>query len=144
VYVPAADKDKMVAFLSGDDVRKIMKEAGIKGTPDIKVMKPMSEDAILDRPTAGMIVVHKVNDYAKWRVGYDAFDAKRKELGIIGHAVNQLVDDANEVIVYHQAESVDALRKFADSAELKSAMQNAGVAGPPQITFWNATPAVMY
>jgi hypothetical protein len=143
-YLPATDKDKLVALLSGEEVRSIMKQAGAKGTPSIKIMKPMGGAPLLDRATAGMIVVHKVDDYAKWRVVYDEFDAKRKELGITGHAVNQLVDDPNLVIVYHQAESVEALKKFAQSDELKSAMQNAGVAGPPEITFWNAQPAVAY
>lgn len=144
VYVPATDEKKLVAFLSGDEIRAIMKAGGVKGTPNIKIMKPVGGAPLLDRPTAGMIVVHKVTDYAKWRVVYDQFDATRKELGITGHAVNQLAGDANVVIVYHQADSVDTLRQFAQSAELKSAMQNAGVAGPPEITFWNGQPAATY
>lgn len=144
VYVPAADKDKLLALLSGEEIRSIMKAGGVKGTPSIKIMKPISNDAILDRPTAGMIVVHKVDDYAKWRVAYDEFDSTRKALGITGHAVNQMADNANEVVVYHQAESVDVLKKFAESPELKTAMTRAGVAGPPQIMFWNGDPAVMY
>jgi hypothetical protein len=40
------------------------------------------------------------------------------------------------VIVYHQAETLEALQAFADSDKLKGAMQRAGVSGPPKFTFF--------
>lgn len=82
-----------------------------------------------------MFVRHQVGDYAKWRQGYDDFDAKRTEMGVSGHAVYRSVDDHNDVTAYHDFESVDAARSFADSADLKDAMQNAGVTSAPQIWF---------
>jgi len=144
LYLPATDQAKALAFLTGEEIRRNMRAAGVKGTPSIKLMKPVGGDPILDRPAAGMIIVHKVASYAKWRVVYDELGAHRKETGITGDAINQLVDDPNLLVVYHQAHSVETLKKLAASTELKTAMQNAGVIGQPEITFWSARPASMY
>ena len=39
------------------------------------------------------------------------------------------------MIIYHQAESLNSLRAFIDSNELKERMRDGGVAGPPEIRF---------
>jgi hypothetical protein len=82
-----------------------------------------------------MYVRHEVDDYTKWRKGYDDFDQKRTEMGVRSHGVYRSVDDANDVTAYHDFDSIDAARSFAESADLKDAMQNAGVASAPQIWF---------
>lgn len=46
------------------------------------------------------------------------------------------------VIVYHQPEAKEALERFAQSSELKAAMQAGGVSGPPQIRFTRSMPGV--
>ena len=135
VYLPATDVDK--AFVDSPDLAEKMKEAGVTGPPTITLMRPMSADFIPDKPLAGIIVKHAVEDYSKWRVQYDEFDDYRKKNGIVGHAVNQELDKPNQVIVYHQAETVDTLRTFVDSTELKECMKKAGVVGPPDIQFVN-------
>ncbi len=65
----------------------------------------------------------------------DEHDAARKQAGIIGYAVNRRADKPNTVVVYLQAESLDQLKAFASSPDLKAAMQKAGVVGAPQINF---------
>jgi hypothetical protein len=82
-----------------------------------------------------MFVRHEVGDYAKWRQAYDDFDQKRTELGVRSHGVYRSVDDANDVTAYHDFDSIDAARSFAESADLREAMQKAGVSGAPQIWF---------
>ena len=144
VYMAATDKDKTVAMLSNDSTRAKMREAGVKGTPDIKIMKPVSNDSDMEGQLASLIVSHKVNDYAKWREAYDALDARRKELGIVGHAVSQAYDDPNTVVVYHQAKSLETLKSFMAAPELKEAMEKAGVASEPEVSFWNAESGAMY
>jgi hypothetical protein len=143
-YMPATDETKMRAMLVSDDLRAKMQAAGIKGTPIIKVMKPKSNDAILDKELAGMIVWHEVADYDKWREVYDSLDDKRKEAGIIGHAVEVNADKPNEVVVYHQAESVEALKAFSASSDLKEGMKAAGVTSEPEFSYWISSPAVSY
>jgi hypothetical protein len=131
VYCPATDPQRLRAFVESADLPDVMKRAGVEGRPAVNLMKPMSVDIIPDRILAGIIVEHAVEDYDRWRIAYDDFDGFRKKCGIIGHAVNQELDDPNRVIVYHQAETPDSLRTFLESTELREAMQRAGVRGTP-------------
>ena len=72
---------------------------------------------------------------AEQKRGFDADGDARRKAGIIGHAVNRSVRNPNLVIVYLQAESLDSLRAFAGSAEVKAVMKEAGVVGAPEINF---------
>ena len=49
----------------------------------------------------------------------------------------QAADNPNDITVTHEFGSVEAGQAFAKSAELKSAMQGAGVVGTPTIWFTN-------
>ena len=84
---------------------------------------------------ATMFVRHRVNDYAKWKSEYDAFDGVRNQMGVTGHGVFQAEGDPNDITAYHDFPDLETAKKFAGSAELKSAMQKAGVAGAPEIWF---------
>jgi len=134
-YCPCADVGKAKAFLESPDLREVMRHAGVEGAPMVKLMTPRSADFIPDRKLPGIIVMHTVVDYDRWRAAYDDFDGFREQSGIIGHATNQELGRPNEVIVYHQANDLDTLRTFVDSKELKEAMQGAGVTGAPDIRF---------
>jgi len=135
LYCPATDANKVHAFLDSPDLVNVMRDAGVEGSPTVKMMKPMSADFIADKMLAGVIVSHDVEDYDEWRKVYDDFDLFRKECGIVGHAVNQELGKPNSVIVYHQADSSSSLRSFVESSELKERMREAGVVGPAEMRF---------
>ena len=59
--------------------------------------------------------------------------------GEAGQPVYRSVDNPNDVTVTHAFRTVDKARAFAASAELKAAMDKAGVKGSPQI--WYTTRA---
>ena len=61
----------------------------------------------------------------------------QKAKGVTALAVYQATDNPNDITITHEFASVEAAQAFAKSAELKSAMQNAGVAGAPTIWFTN-------
>jgi quinol monooxygenase YgiN len=82
-----------------------------------------------------MFVRHKVSDYGNWKRVYDEFASVRKEKGVTGASVHRDANDADAIIVTHQFKDMNAARALADSEELKSAMANAGVSGPPEIWF---------
>lgn len=86
-----------------------------------------------------MFVRHRVADFAKWKRAYDAFDDERKTLGVVGDAVFQLSDDANDVTAWHDFETLESAKKFAESTRLRDVMSEAGVTGKP--TIWFTTPA---
>jgi hypothetical protein len=85
-----------------------------------------------------LFIRHDVADYGSWREGYDAFDETRRGMGVTGDAVYQTVGNPNDVTVTHDFESEDAAKAVLSSAELKGAMENAGVVGEPQV--WITTP----
>ena len=86
-----------------------------------------------------IFVRHPVTDYAHWRSVYDGFDAVRGQMGVVGQGVYRGVDDPNDVTVWHDFASADQAKAFAASNELRQAMDEAGIAGPPAI--WFVTPA---
>jgi len=82
-----------------------------------------------------MFVKHKVSDYGKWKRIYDEFASVRKEKGVTGASVHRDANDSSNIIVTHQFKDLNAATAFANSEDLKSAMADAGVAGPPEIWF---------
>jgi len=84
-----------------------------------------------------MFVRHTVSDYANWKKGYDAFDSKRKALGVTAQASYQSVTEPKDVTVTHTFGTIEAAKAFASSPELKEAMKSAGVVGEPSIWFTN-------
>jgi quinol monooxygenase YgiN len=81
-----------------------------------------------------MFVKHKVNDYDNWKRVYDDIASLRQEMGVTHASVHRDAHDPAVVIVTHQFDDLDAAAAFANSDNLKSAMAEAGVAGPPE--FW--------
>ena len=143
-YFAVSDVDKAREFLESDDLKAIMKEVGVIGPPEIAWLSPVREAVIWDRELPGMMVSHTVADFDKWLEGYDAADEMRESAGIIGHAANRSMDDPSRVLVYHQAESFDALRSFLADPGLQAAMKDAGVTSEPEATFHVGGWANMY
>jgi len=84
---------------------------------------------------AMLIVRHQVEDFDRWRSGYDANAEVRTNGGVTHQMVYRSADDSNDVTVMHMFDSVDAAKAFAGSPELKAAMAELGVVGAPQIWF---------
>ncbi|MBI3790765.1 MAG: antibiotic biosynthesis monooxygenase [Gemmatimonadetes bacterium] len=144
VYIAASDLAKAQAFANSPQLKETMQKAGIVSAPVVTWMTPVSEQIVWDRQVPGVLITHTVADFAKWQVGYAQAEGVRKAGGIIGHAVNRAVDNPNLVIVYHQAESQDALKAFTSHPELKAAMLAAGVTSAPTFTFVTGGWAKMY
>jgi quinol monooxygenase YgiN len=136
VYLAGTDAARLAAFLKSPDLASTMLDAGVKGPPSIATVTPI-EDTTQKRPLAGVIVRHSVTDYATWKRAFDGDAAARTAAGIVGHAVNRSAQDPNTVILYLQAESLDALRGFTTSPRLKQVMSAAGVTGTPSFAFVN-------
>ena len=86
-----------------------------------------------------LFIRHRVGDYPSWRKEYDAFDAERRSLGVVGDAVYQKVGDANEVTVWHDFETAEAAEALMTSGPLRDAMAAGGVVGQPEM--WVTTEA---
>jgi len=84
-----------------------------------------------------MFVRHQVAEYDQWRKVYDSFDAERAPMGVKGDAVFQGVDDGNDVTVWHDFDTIEEARGFAQWPRLKEAMDEVGVTSAPDI--WSGT-----
>jgi hypothetical protein len=136
VYLAADTAAALQAFASNPDLKATMIKSGVKGEPTVIAITPTEDKTIKDRALAGAIIRFKVASYETWKSTFDGNAGDRAKAGVIGHAVNRVSADPNTVIVYLQSESVDALRSFTSSPELRATQQRAGVQGPPQISFW--------
>ncbi len=82
-----------------------------------------------------MFARHTVADFARWREQYDAFDAERRGMGVVGEAVYPSAEDATDVTLSHDFANLEAARAFVASKRLQEVMANAGVVGQPTVWF---------
>jgi heme-degrading monooxygenase HmoA len=82
-----------------------------------------------------LIVRHKVEDYAKWKPVFDAHGATRQAKGSKGGRLFRNADDPNETVILFEWDDLEKARQFAQSDDLRQAMQRAGVADRPDVYF---------
>ena len=79
----------------------------------------------------------KVEDFTKWKDGFDAGANMRKELGITIKGVFQSVEDENHVTVISEMPSPEIAKAVLSSPELKAPGQKSGVISAPEIKILN-------
>jgi len=85
--------------------------------------------------TAALVVKHRVADFAQWKKVFDAMTPVRKQHGWLGHTVLRDAQDPNVVTVVNRVKDLDGAKRYGASPELKKGMQEAGVQGPPEVSF---------
>jgi len=93
--------------------------------------------AAFGQPTSGarMFVRLEVVQFSEWVKTYDGFAPARKAAGITQSTVWQSADDPNDVLIINDFPSLEQARAFAASGDLRDAMRNSGLRGPPQVWF---------
>lgn len=86
---------------------------------------------------ASMLVQHQVKDYAAWKKVYDSVKDLRTSNGELSDKIYRDVNDPNKLTVIFKWDSIENAKKYANSPELKAAMERAGVEGKPSIYFLN-------
>ena len=84
-----------------------------------------------------MLVQHQVKDYAKWKNVYDSVANLRASSGELSDQIYRDASDPSKLTLIFKWDSLANARKYAQSPELKAAMEKAGVEGPPNIYFLN-------
>jgi hypothetical protein len=135
LYIGARNAKDLKRFISSVDLKETMQRGGVAAPPQIILVTPVEDYTVKDRRLPAAIVRHAVADFGAWKKAFDEHARVRTAAGIVGHAVNRGIDNPNLVVVYLQAESLEELRQFTASADLKDALKRAGVEGSPAITF---------
>jgi quinol monooxygenase YgiN len=82
-----------------------------------------------------LLVRHKVQDYAKWKPGFDAHGTTRQANGCRGGQLFRNASDPNELVILFEWDDLEKARRFAQSEDLRETMQRVGVADQPDIYF---------
>lgn len=86
---------------------------------------------------ATIINSHKVESFTKWKLGFDAGEAMRAQVGITILGVYQSADDENQVTVISEMPSAEMAKAILNSAEMKAAMEKSGAISIPEIKILN-------
>jgi heme-degrading monooxygenase HmoA len=76
-----------------------------------------------------------VADYAKWKPVFDEYKSVRKTSGSQGGRLFRSKDNANEVSILWEWDTLDNARQFFTSQDLRETMQRAGVTGLPEVYY---------
>ena len=81
------------------------------------------------------IIHHKVRDFAEWKSAFDDHASTQTAAGMTNSRVYRSADNPNEVTILFDVADIARAKEFAGSAELKSAMEGAGVVVAPSFHY---------
>lgn len=84
---------------------------------------------------ASVFIKHRCSDFARWKVVFDEHQPARAAATVTGHSLHRDATDPNVTILALRVKDLKKAQEFAASDDLKEAMKNAGVEGPPEIWF---------
>jgi hypothetical protein len=88
-----------------------------------------------------LAVRHSVADYDSWKIGFDQHANARRSHGATGHRV---LRDGNDLLVLIEFPDASAAQAFQSDPALRTAMQDAGVQGAPDISLRAEAERVQY
>ncbi len=135
VFVTLSDLDQAKTFTASPELGEVMHRAGVVSSPEIQWLQPLRHEVVSDRQLPAFLLRHHVADVDTWLAGYDAASELQQSSGIIGHGAYRSLDDPTLIVVYHQAETFDALHSFLADPQLQTAMREAGVTSEPELSF---------
>ncbi|MES2380742.1 MAG: DUF3764 family protein [Bacteroidota bacterium] len=80
-----------------------------------------------------IINTQQVENFAKWKQGFEAGEAMRAQAGIIIKGIYQAVDDENSVTIISEVPNPDVAKALFSSAAMKEVMAKSGVISAPEI-----------
>jgi len=80
-----------------------------------------------------LLIHHKVENFDTWKSAYDEHRDARDKAGLTELHLLRNAADRNDVVILFQAKDLERARTFAGSNDLRTAMQKAGVVGPPEL-----------
>jgi hypothetical protein len=91
-----------------------------------------------------VIVQHHVADYDRWYPVFTKHEDVRRRHGATGHSIGREVEDPNSVVVVNDFATLEGARAFSQDPSLPEAMEQGGVAGPPQVWILDEAEARRY
>ncbi len=82
-----------------------------------------------------VLVIHTVEDYDKWKQGYDKHEDMRKKEGSQGAFAFRNAENPKQMVVMTKWKDIKSAKNFNESENLKETMKKAGVLGKPEIYY---------
>lgn len=137
VFNTIANVDRAKEFAASKDLKDAMKNAGVTGAPTMSYMDVIFDDTSSIPQKERLMVIHRVKDFDTWKKAYDAEGKDvRAANGLVERAMARGIDDPNTVTILFAITDMEKAKARVASAELKQIMTDAGVDGPPQITYF--------
>lgn len=114
---------------SGED-KKTTDTAMVKDSTNMAPPTPVSP-----MPTKIVVIKHKVANFDKWKMVYDADDTARMAYGLHNYVIGRGLQDSNMVLIALKTDDFSKAKEFAARPALKAAMQKGGVMGAPGMTY---------
>ena len=86
-----------------------------------------------------VFIRHKVENYGLWKQAFDDFLAQRKAAGELSYTLGHIPNEADDLCLTFEWDSVANANAFFASDALKAAMPEAGVTEPPLIIVYENT-----
>jgi heme-degrading monooxygenase HmoA len=86
-----------------------------------------------------LLIRHRVEDYATWKPVFDTEETTRRANGSQGARLFRNADDPNETLILLDWDDLERARLFAQSDDLRHAMEHAGVVDEPDLWFLEET-----
>ena len=86
-----------------------------------------------------LLIRHKVSDFEKWKPVFDEFDATRRAHGCQSGWLFRNDNDPSEALMLLTWDDLDRARLFAQSDDLREAMNQGGVVDEPDFWFLEDT-----
>jgi|SRR5450432_574733 len=114
---------------------------------DTKAVTPPPDSTVASKkdslpapvPTPGpkmlMLISHKVANYAKWKMGYDAHDSVRQSYGLHNYMISRGLMDSNIILIALKMDDLAKAKTMAASPGMKDRMKKGGVVGPTAIDY---------
>jgi hypothetical protein len=82
-----------------------------------------------------LLIRHKVADFARWKLVYDAHLPARERAGLTEKHLLRSVENQHEIIILYETADLKKAHAFVASSDLLEAMQKAGVTDKPDLWF---------
>ncbi len=83
------------------------------------------------------ILTHEVKDFTEWKKGFDSDAGNRDSMGVKINGVFQDAESPNHVTIISEVPSLEAIKGFLASPDMKANLEKAGVIGEPQVKILN-------
>ncbi len=136
IYLKATDVQKAKDFAANPRLKDLMQKNGVISKPDISYQHVIRFNPD-SKEKQWVVIKHKVKDFDNWVKTYDSEGvATRASFGLVDVVLARGIDDPAMVyIVFDITDMAKAKARMGDPA-LKKLMEDAGVEGKPEITFY--------